>query len=1232
MKKRIVCVLLTLIMLLGLIPAGASAATHSVSAAAITVLKQMTRLKTTCYHFTGEEFRTGYGTVCEEKHHFDKNGNPDNTKLDKNGKVLNEHTITEPQADAALREALKDLDAKVNTFASSNKKSLSQNQHDALVVFSYNAGSDWMNGNGVVKTAILNDASANELLNAMYAWTKTSTNADMNRRKVEVNMYMNGIYSTTVNDDYIAVTYHANGGAIAQGDGAVIYYEGNGNQQHIPVATHATKRFLGWYGTSGGWVPVVHASLGDVALYAKYISLGGYASANYELDAAHISPKTVYDGTIKDGTMKTKADKDQQKLLAGETDVWVTREYMDLDGNHWCEIENTDGDYIGWVKVSTYKSGYVAGDSDGSIQWTVEVTSPYVNRRKNASITSGKNGSYTLGAKLGIIEEDDGWLQVGEVQSDGSVKAVGWVYSIYTNWGSVYEGSSSALSTKVIGTAVVTFPGYLNVRQEPGTDGKILGALAQKDTVDIYEIRTVNGHQWGRTKAGWICLTYTSLSLRENVSISDEGLKLYSFTGKVKGGDITTRVAAGPHNNVAQYEDPDENMIDLVIEKGKSVTINNLVVVDGETWAKATWQNDEWEYTSKKKNETKDIKVTRSGWVKLPGIVAAYSSDPFIELDPVKYNVIADSISVRDVPFNDGNLVYTLNKGIQVEVNQIVLNGENIWGLITAKNLTGNGWTGVESNPDLENLHPDNVMGWINLASKYVSRNDVPVLEEEDHNSGLIATVINTDSVKVRKTGATYAARIGSLSRGTTVAVWEEDDGWYKVDSNQNGTYDYSSDGWVSGDYLDVRKGSMAGNSTVTDAAGNKYETDGTGKGIVVNTYSGLNVRTGPGTGYASNGKLLTGSIVEILETANAGKWGRTAQGWVSMDYITMVSYNEVVTTPEDGSTVVGSYDEAQKTTTTAVYTGVVDAGVPIYRTSEEKESEVIRVTTQQENITIYELAAVKKKVTSDKETVGNTTSTTTTTVTTYWARINDGWVQDPEINIYLNALDEKVHTQTGTETLKVRDVAETGNVIDKLAQGDQVTVTALEIVKDKVWGRIETDEGTGWIRLDYMSEGAITVKPPVQQQPTAPSGPVLGNGSSTGGFVNNGSGYRYTGKVIRANEVNVRATASTAAAKTTSLKNGQALVIYETTVSENMAWGRCDAGWIYLYYVDLTPVVNGAVDARVVYNDNTIIYSDVNCSSVAGTYSRMSTVDIYEIVGKMARTELGWVNTDNLL
>ena len=191
MKKRIVCVLLTLIMLLSLIPMGASAASRQVSEAAITVLKQMTTLKTACYHYSGSEFRTGYGTVCESSHSFGVDGTP---KKDASGNVVSKHTITEKNADTALRNALKKYDEEVNEFSSENGLALSQNQHDALVVFSYNAGTEWMDGKGVLKSVIINGGDANELLNAMNLWTN---NANLSRRKVEVNMYMNGIYSNS---------------------------------------------------------------------------------------------------------------------------------------------------------------------------------------------------------------------------------------------------------------------------------------------------------------------------------------------------------------------------------------------------------------------------------------------------------------------------------------------------------------------------------------------------------------------------------------------------------------------------------------------------------------------------------------------------------------------------------------------------------------------------------------------------------------------------------------------------------------------------------------------------------------------------------------------------------------------------------------------------------------------------------------------------------------------------
>ena len=1170
MKKRIVCVLLTLIMLLGLIPMGASAASHTISEAAITVLKQMTTYKDNCYHYAGSEFRTGYGTVCEGKHVFDTDGKPEALPAeytDEDGKTAYKeaHEITEKNADTALRKALIELDAKVCAFETANGLSLKQNQHDALVVFSYDAGTGWMDGTGVLKSVIINKGTATELMNAMNLWSTGAANGndtDLSRRKVEVNMYVNGIYSNIAPSSYYKVTYDANGGSMPQanynGNGKYDYYfDGYNGMEHPVIPTKNGAQFLGWYmydneSESWYWYTSLTTKCNGktlVALWQEGFQESDAVEVYYQLHKSHLASKKVYD-SIFSGNSNSDKNEDLADLLDDNDDlVWVERDMIDQNGTRWSRLA-----------------------------------------------------------------EIDGWVKVGETPVDN-------------------ESTTDSHGT-VIATATVTASGYLNVRKEAGTDNAIVGALAKNETVDIYEIKTVNGHQWGRCKSGWLCLTYTRLVMKDDVSVSDVGAKAYAFSGTYTGAeDLYVYSEPNADSNYAQYPVPhrsnpelDGGKTDLYIPgkttrnstSGISVTMTNFFSVNGEIWVKATWKNPEMQWKSSKITDgMEEVKVSRSGWVKF--------SD--IQMSAAKFTVAATSVNVRKEAGDAAELTFTLNKGVQVQVTDLALVNENLWGYISVK-LTNH--VGAEEAKN----------GWVNLASKYFTRDGAPAIEENDNsNKKLVATVVGTDSLKVRKTGATYGQQIGSLSRGTTVAVWEDNGkGWYKVDSNKNGVYDYKEDGWCSEKYLDIHEETVS--NTVTDSNGNTYETNGTGKGIVANTYSGVNVRTGPGTGYAANGKLLPGTVVEILETKNAGKWGRVSQGWICMDYVTMISYNEVIPeTAPDGGAYVESFDKADKTTTTAVYTGVMKAGAEVLRNPTKNDAEKIRYADKDENVTIYELAKVTETVVSDTEQKDeNTTVNTTVTVTSYWARINDGWIENPEDCLQLNALDEKVHTQTSVEKLNVRkgtatEANESGTVFDVLIKGDQVAVTALDIIDDKVWGRIDTNEGTGWIRLDYMSEGAIYVKEPVQNNTTTtPSTPVLGNGSSTGGFVDNSTGYRYTGKIIRANEVNVRANPSTSAAKTTALKSGAALVIYETTIAENMAWGRCDAGWVYLYYVDLTPVVNGAVDARVVYNDNTIIYSDVNCSSVAGTYSRMSTIDIYEIVGKMARTELGWVNVDNLL
>ena len=1222
MKKRIVCVLLTLIMLVSLVPATAltaSAASLKTSEAAITIMKKLAIFKKDCYQVPGtNEFRIGYGTICSEKH----------KTTYKDGKVQDstdagKHSVTQAQADQALRKLILDLDAKVNSFASANSLTLSQCQHDALVLFTFDVGDSWMSGSGVVKSAIVSKADTNDLLKAMSDWAGNQD--DFRRRKIEVNMYKNGIYSDVTPSSFGTVTYNPDGGVIAPNYATsyTLLFDTSKTSKHIPAPTRNGYKFMGWYSAQndGTLVPSLTGSYNGKTLWAGWqatsVTANNVDSASYvhgineTLKVSQLVSLDVY-------AVPTKKNVKPFRTINKDTaTVTAIKDFIDDDGNRWCKL-SAAGD--GWVLLKT------SGQSDsgnteytgGKIDVTVTVTNAYVNRRASDSASSALTGSYKAGTKLKIVATN-GAKTWGQVEENGV--AVGWVALMYTDWSTVYDGSapSDANNTTPIATATVTYNGYLNARSDPGVDNKIVGGFAKDTTVNVFEIRTVNGHRWGRTSSGWICLTYTTVKMLTDKNVSDTGVLDYAFEVTLvnSGADLSTYVQPTTNSNNS----------DTIKAGTTGLKITNAAVADGVIWVKAHWTVKETD------KDGKTNVIAKSGW-------ATYSN---FNLVPTKFTVVSDSLNIRKAAGSDNEFVFKLTKGVEVEVHEIKLVGEEIWGKIVGYTPTTG--SGIE-----------NYDGWINLASNYVKRSTKISLDGSTKGAIGTGTVVNADSVRVRMTGALYGQVLGSINRGTKVAVLEEKDGWYKIDFDVDNNS--ATDSWIYGQYLEVKMGTVDSDTSNSGSNGTgTTKTDGTGKGIVANTYSGVNVRSGAGIGYNIVGKILNGTEVTILEVKVVGtaKWGRVTQGWICMDYVTMISYDDIPgNNSNNGSsgnkgTGVDSFDEVERTTTTAVYTGSVKANTTVYKTPNPNlKDNTVRSIGTGENITIHELTAVTLEIyEGDKTDKKNEDNDVETVVkqTSYWARINDGWIKDPDVNIQLNALDEKVHTLTGASELNVRKAAGTDNEsLGKLKKGDQVPVTKLEIVKDSgartltVWGRVETSDGiVGYCDLSYMSEGALYEKDKntTTTTPTTASTPTIGSTGNTGngGFVNNAGGYKYTGKVINTESLNVRVTASTGAKKATTLKKGANLVIYETKISEDMAWGRCDAGWVYLYYVDMTPASgSSAIDARVVYTDNTIIYTDNAASSVAGTYSRMSVIDIYEYVGDMARTDLGWVSTGNLL
>ena len=1227
MKKRIVCVLLTLIMLISLVPATAitaSAATNAISESAIYVLKQLEGYKKTC---DGTGY-IGYGAKCPEC--LGKEGV--NAKVD--GCT---NKMYEKEADAILRQELKTLDKAVNSFASTNAVALTQSQHDALVMFSFQNGTAWTIGTGALQTAIKSGYTGSKFVDAICKWNYSYS--DDSRRMVEANMYLNGVYSSKTPANYIGVEFVLGAGTMEVDKRQ--YFDVSSPYTINLTPKNGENTFLGWYTKEDGGERVTILNSTHATTYhangpkmlklyaawqAKDADLGDHGlTIEYSINKSQLASTTVYN--VPNGSkVTTYVNENGKEVKISLKDVlYVADDYVDANGVFWAKIADkvkVDGvektPEIGWVQI---KGGApVKTESNASMDVTVTVTNTYVNVRAKAKITSDKIGSYNQGKELRIInvKNGDGFLWGQVASSDGT--AAGWVALMYTNYDAVIASANSSVSTNnanVVATATITYTGYVNVRSEAGINNQIVGSLSKGQTVDVYETKYVNGIQWGRCSAGWFCMTYANVNrlVEDKTAASDIGFTNYVFSGTLKGwkenednfnDEFFYVSAAGEKVERKTVKDKNGNEEDVPMTS-KAVTISNLVEVNGTDWAK-----------------------TSEGWIKVSSV----------KLDVAKFYVIADTLTIRENPNTASNRVDLLVKGTEFDVSEIDLVGETIWGYANKVGET-----------DLT------YFGWANLSNANVSRNGAPEVSISGSNSNAttvvtMAKVVGTETLRVRSSGSTSANQIGTLSYGTTAVVLKEKNGWYKLDVDVDNNP--KTESWVFGEYLEIYEGTAGATAGTTDNKGNVL----TGTGIVANTYTGVNIRTGAGTAYAAVGKYMTGTTVEILEvtTNGASKWGRTDKGWVCMDYIVMMD-NYIPAGSVAGNATTNTGSNTSITSKIAIYAGELTEVTTVYKeTATDNEGNPIGEIVRENlpvgyPVTVHELIAQVE----DKEPEGDNDKGAV--ITTYWARINDGYIRAPGNCIQLDTLDEHAYTVMVKEAKLYEDWADKNSVMSTgLAKGTNVLVTELRIKNASVWGKIECVDSDleGWVNLGDMDKGfASSVAPEVQQNNNASNGAASNNNTNTGsngaatqapttvvgstGNTTNGyanaSGHKYTGKVINTNSVNVRASASTGANITTTLKNGASLVIYETVISEGMAWGRCDAGWIYLYYVDLTPTTGGAVDARVVFNDNTIIYADMGMTQATGsTYAKMAVVDIYEIVGKMARTDLGWIHTDNLL
>lgn len=213
----------------------------------------------------------------------------------------------------------------------------------------------------------------------------------------------------------------------------------------------------------------------------------------------------------------------------------------------------------------------------------------------------------------------------------------------------------------------------------------------------------------------------------------------------------------------------------------------------------------------------------------------------------IKAVVNANGLNIRSEPSTSGKVQGAYNKGDVITI----LETKNGWG------RTNKGWIKLE----YVNTNSTSIGNTTNKDTEKDTDKDKVNANITGNGSTtvILKGVVKVTDLNVRSEGSTSGTRLGSMNYGDRVEVMEKSGNWGRT-----------KNGWICLDYV------YQDGTTGSKTASGKITADE------------LNIRSGPGKGYATVGSYKAGDSVSILEqfTFNGVTWGCTNQGWISMDYV----------------------------------------------------------------------------------------------------------------------------------------------------------------------------------------------------------------------------------------------------------------------------------------------------------------------------------------------------------
>ena len=1083
--KRFVCLLLALIMVVGILPATASAASErSTSDNAANLLAQFEGFEANQYT-DGTDWYIGYGTMIK------KDSYP-------NG-------ITESKAKEIMKNQLKEIDDTINDFTDTNNVDLTQYQHDALAIFSYSfdGTGNWLMGNGPLRKAVLAGTTGNDFIDAL---AQSTPNADsqyfkgvMNRRLAEANLYLNGQYSSNAPSNYTYVIFDMNGNKTVDNEDTVRAFDAS----TYPMITEKPEvetgeEFLGWYLQEEYWFgsytgsPVTYLS-SEVAgklLVAKISETEKETNTYYTINTNTLLYREVFSEDLFDedsqigkwiesllGNLDApyfdyeenyglKMEYFVVGTLKSGTNFTVTKETQ-VSGIKWLYGTGTDenGDEIsGWIY---YGGQYEELPTEDTAIATATAFAD-INVREGATVDSeivkvnGENQVVKNGQTVKIYEikqqqTDTGnknWGKIKitqKVNGKETVVAEGWINLAYAEIDAIEDGDNLG-TVGTTGTIVNT--DYVNIRKNAGVNSAQITQLPRGTKVYVVETKTVNGAQWGKVKwegliggytEGWVYMYYVQLDGSVNGSTGSDSSNTTSEP-VLYTGVVTSNINLNVRNKASVYGDKVDSL-----PNGTKINVYEVKTKDNMKWGRIG--EDRWvclAYVSLTEVESSTGSTgTTTTTTSIQATVTSNTLDVYLN-----YNSNSEKVG----SLKKGDVVTILERNTENTET-----GSRIWGRISHNGLAG----------------------WINLA--YVELKTVTSVNgstgSTTGSTGSTSTataegiVYNCVTLNVRESAGTGSDIIIKLPANTRVTVYEQitfqNAPWARIKWN-NG----ANEGWACMYYISLSS-TTSGTTGSTGTTTGGTTTGNTNNTViatgVVNSNIDLNVRAGAGLNYGKIGSLAKGTGVSIYEQATADGlvWGRinygSTTGWICMSYITVDS-----AASSTGRGVMGTIARCFSHVNVRSAPGTNNALLTTIPVGTRVEVFEQQLYSNQYWGRVAQGWICMDYVLLDSELPPGVAldATQPTTEATQATEATNG-----STDVTVNTKNEVPYVIKGTalDKLNVRNDADVDSIkVGTLNQGTTVTIHAVKNNNAELWGRIDEYATAGWINMANVAYSVV--------------------------------------------------------------------------------------------------------------------------------------------------------------